>query len=40
MKFDQVIGYNKKKIFLKNHAENEAERVLPDPFLIFLKSFT
>ena len=36
MKFDQLIEYNKRNIFLKNHAENEAGRLIPDLFF-FLK---
>ena len=30
MKFVQAIEYNKVNIFLKNHAENEAGRLVPD----------
>ena len=37
MKFDQLIEYNKRNIFLKNHAENEAGRLIPDLFFFFLK---
>ena len=36
MKFGQVLAYNKKKIFFKNHAENKAVRPVPDLFF-FLK---
>ena len=36
MKFGQLVGYNKKNIFLKNYAEEEAGRLVPNPFL-FLK---
>ena len=32
MKLSQLIEYNKRNIFFKNHAENEAERL--DPHLI------
>ena len=35
MKFGQLIEYIVKKIFLKNHAENEAGRLVPDLFLFF-----
>ena len=35
MKFDQLIEYNKRNIFFKNHAENEAERLFPGSLLIF-----
>ena len=37
MKFGQLIEYNNINIFLKNHAENEAARVVPDLFLFFKK---
>ena len=38
MKFAQVIEYNKRNIFFfKNHAENEARRLVPDVFAFFLK---
>ena len=37
MKFGQVIEYNKRNTFLQNHAENEAERLVPDMFLFFKK---
>ena len=37
MKFGQSIEYKKRKVFFKNHAQNEAERLGPDLFLIFLK---
>ena len=30
IKFGKLIEYNKKNIFLKNHAENEAGGVIPD----------
>ena len=36
MKFGQRIEYKKRNIFLKNYAENEAGRLVPDLFL-FLK---
>ena len=35
MKFGQLIEYNKRKIFFKNYAENEAGRLVPDLFLLF-----
>ena len=38
MKFGQVIVYNKRKIFFKNHAENKAGRLVPDHFLFFKKA--
>ena len=38
MKFGQLIKYSIRNNFLKNYAENEAERLVPDLFL-FLKSF-
>ena len=37
MKFGQLIEYNKGNNFLQNHAENEAERLVPDLFLLFKK---
>ena len=33
MKFGQLIEYNKRNIFLKNHAQNVVEKLVPDPFL-------
>ena len=33
MKFGQVIEYNKKNIFFKNHADNKAGRLVPDLLL-------
>ena len=30
MKFGQLIEYNKRNIFFKNYAENEASRLVPD----------
>ena len=38
MKFGQLIEYNKRNLFLKNHVENEAGR-LEDFVLIFKKAF-
>ena len=37
MKFGQLIEYNKRNIILQKYAENEAKRLVPDPFL-FLKN--
>ena len=33
MKFDQLIGYNMKNIFLENHTQNVVEKLVPDPYL-------
>ena len=33
MKFGQLIEYNMRKNFLKNHKQNEVEKLFPDPFL-------
>ena len=38
MKFGQVIECNR-NLFFKNHAENEAGRLVSDPFLFFKKAF-
>ena len=38
MKLGQLIECNKKKIFFKNYAENEAGRLVPDLFLFFKKA--
>ena len=35
MKFGQLIEYNKINTYLKNIAENEAGRLVPDLFLFF-----
>ena len=36
MKFGQLTEYNKINIFFfKNHAENEAGKLVPDLFLLF-----
>ena len=32
MKFAHLIAYNKRYIFLQYHAENKAERLVPDLF--------
>ena len=37
MKFDQLIEHDKRNVFLKNHAENKAGRLVPDLFLLFKK---
>ena len=33
MKFGQLIVYNMRNIFLKNHTQSMAEKLFPDPFL-------
>ena len=33
MTFGQLIEYNKRNNFSKDHAENEAQRIVPDHFL-------
>ena len=33
MKLDQLIEYNMRNIFLKNHIKNVVEKLFPDPFL-------
>ena len=33
MKSGQLIKYNIRNIFLKNHTQNVEERLFPDPFL-------
>ena len=33
MKFGQLIEYNMKTFFLKNHTQNVVEKLVPDPFL-------
>ena len=38
MKFGQLIKYNKIKIFLQNHSENEVGGLVPDPSLFLKKS--
>ena len=37
MKFAQLIEDPKKNIFLKNYADNEAGKLVPDRCLLFLK---
>ena len=38
MKFGQVKEYKREIFFFKNHAENEAGRLVPDLFLFFKKA--
>ena len=38
MKFAQLLEYNLGIIIFKNHAENEAERLIPDLSLFFKKA--
>ena len=38
MKIVQLIGYNKRNFFFKNHAEKEERRLVPDLFLFFKKA--
>ena len=39
MKFGQVIEHNSRIFFFfKNHEENEAGRLVPDVFLVFIKA--
>ena len=35
MKLGQLIEYNKRIIFFKNYAKNEAGKLVPDLFLFF-----
>ena len=37
MEFGQLIENNKRDILFKNHVESEAQRVVPDPFLLLKK---
>ena len=37
MKFGQLLEYNNRNVFFKNHAENEARRIFPDFFFLFFK---
>ena len=32
MKFGQLIEYNLRNIYLKNHTQNVVEKLFPDPF--------
>ena len=38
MKFGELMKYNVKKIFLKNHTENETGRRVPNLFFFFKKA--
>ena len=38
MKFGQLTEHNKRNIALKNHVENETERIVPDLFLFLKKA--
>ena len=38
MKFGQLIEFKKETFFFKNHAENEAGRLVTDLFLYFKKA--
>ena len=38
IKSGQLTGYNKKNIFLKNHAENVTGRLVSELFLFFKKA--
>ena len=38
MKSGHLIEYSKINIFLQNHAESEAERLVPELFLFFKKA--
>ena len=35
MKLGQLVDYNKRNIYFKNYADNEAEKLIPDLFLFF-----
>ena len=35
MKFGQLIEYNMRNIFLKNHTKNVMEKLVPVPFINF-----
>ena len=39
IEFGQLIEYNKRNIFLKNHTESEVGRLVPDLFSVFKKGF-
>ena len=39
MKSGQLIEHPKRNIFSKNHAENEAGKLVPDCFLFLKKKF-
>ena len=38
MKFGQSIEYNRRNFFFKNHAKNEAGRLVPELFLFLKKA--
>ena len=38
MKLGQLIEYNKRNVFSKNYAKNEARRLVPDLFSCFKKA--
>ena len=38
MKFTQVIEHNMRILFIKNHSENEARKLVPQLFLFFKKA--
>ena len=38
MKFGQLIEYYQRNIFIQNHAQNEAGRLVPDLSLFFRKA--
>ena len=38
MKFVQLIEHPKRNIFLKNYAEHESGKLVPDRFLFFKKA--
>ena len=40
MKFGQLVEYNKRNIFLKNYAENDSGRLVPDLFIFLKKPLT
>ena len=37
MNFGQLLEYSRRVPFFKNHAENDAGRLFPDPLFFFLK---
>ena len=39
MSFDQVIEYDKRNVFVKNHAKNEAGWLVKDLFLFLKKLY-
>ena len=38
MRFSQLIEYKERNIFFRNHAENEAGKLVPDLLLFFEKA--